>query len=92
MVSYRQVNQSLVAITEEEETAIAEEKAASNAIMLNVENRNTRNALLASSDWTQMPDSPLTDEVKVSWATYRSSLRDLPTSEGWPSVTFPNTP
>ena len=92
MVSYRQVNQSLVAITEEEETAIAEEKAASNAIMLNVENRNTRNALLASSDWTQMPDSPLTDEAKTSWATYRSSLRDLPTSEGWPSVTFPTEP
>ena len=92
MVSYRQVDQSLVAITEEEETAIAEEKAASNAIMLNVENRNTRNALLASSDWTQMPDSPLTDEAKTSWATYRSSLRDLPTSEGWPSVTFPTEP
>ena len=92
MVSYRQRNQSLVALTEEEETAIAEEKAASNAIMLNVENRNTRNELLAASDWTQMPDSPLTDEAKTSWATYRSALRDLPTSEGWPSVTFPTEP
>ncbi len=86
MVSYRQINQSLVALTEEEETAIAEEKAASNAIMLNVENRNTRNELLTASDWTQMPDSPLTDEAKTSWATYRTSLRTLPTHENWPSL------
>ena len=56
------------------------------------EHRVNRNNLLAASDWTQMPDSPLTDEAKTSWATYRSALRDLPTSEGWLSVTFPDTP
>ena len=82
------VGQGLVELTEEE---IAED-AAANLAQLAVVNRATRNQLLASSDWTQMPDSPLTDEAKTSWATYRSSLRDLPTSEGWPSVTFPNTP
>ena len=40
--------------------------------------RTERNALLASSDWTQAADSPLTDEVKATWATYRQELRDIP--------------
>ena len=48
--------------------------------------RETRNELLAVSDWTQFNDSPLTDEAKTSWATYRTALRDLPTNENWPSL------
>jgi hypothetical protein len=38
-----------------------------------------RNAELAQSDWTQLPDAP-TD--KVAWATYRQALRDLPAQAG----------
>ena len=76
------VGQGLVELTEEE---IAED-AAANLAQLAVVNRATRNQLLASSDWTQMPDSPLTDEAKTSWATYRTSLRTLPTHENWPSL------
>ena len=49
-------------------------------------NREKRNFLLMESDWTQMPDSPLADEAKTSWATYRTSLRNLPTHENWPSL------
>ena len=48
--------------------------------------RMKRNHLLMESDWTQMPDSPLTDEAKTSWATYRSSLRSLPEHENWPNL------
>lgn len=33
---------------------------------------------LQSSDWTQMPDSPLSDAKKAEWAVYRQKLRDLP--------------
>ena len=40
--------------------------------------RVERNNLLHTSDWTQGNDSPLTDEVKASWATYRQELRDIP--------------
>jgi hypothetical protein len=40
--------------------------------------RVERNDLLHTSDWTQGNDSPLTDEVKTSWATYRQELRDTP--------------
>ena len=49
-------------------------------------NRMTRNQLLIESDWTQFNDSPLTDEAKTSWATYRTALRDLPTNENWPTL------
>ena len=59
---------------------------------LAAKHREKRNALLAASDWTQANDSPLAAEKKVEWATYRTALRNLPTSEGWPSVTFPDTP
>jgi hypothetical protein len=40
--------------------------------------RQIRANLLAASDWTQMPDSPLTDEQRAAWATYRQALRDAP--------------
>ena len=40
--------------------------------------RMLRDSLLNESDWTQMPDSPLTDAKKTEWATYRQSLRDAP--------------
>ena len=36
-----------------------------------------RNDKLAKSDWTQLTDSPLTDEDKALWQTYRQGLRDI---------------
>ena len=42
--------------------------------------RRERNIKLAMSDWTQMPDSPLTQEQRQAWADYRQALRDLPQS------------
>ena len=50
------------------------------------DNRDTRNQLLSDSDWTQMPDSPLTDEAKALWVTYRTALRDLPDHADWPNL------
>lgn len=40
--------------------------------------RLTRDSYLTMSDWTQVIDSPLSNEVQVKWATYRQLLRDLP--------------
>lgn len=58
--------------------------------------REQRNARLSQSDWTQMPDSPLTAEQKSAWATYRQSLRDLPSQyqneTDYANVVFPNPP
>jgi len=55
-------------------------------------NRSKRNDLLAASDWTQANDSPLSNDKKIEWATYRTALRDLPSSSDWPDVTFPTEP
>jgi len=54
--------------------------------------RTERNALLVSSDWTQASDSPLTDEVKATWVTYRGELRDLPESADPADPTWPTPP
>ena len=42
--------------------------------------RRLRDKKLLASDWTQGADAPITDAVKVEWATYRQALRDLPAS------------
>lgn len=47
--------------------------------------RGRRNHLLYQSDYTQVPDSPLSDTKKAEWATYRQALRDLP--QNYPDIT-----
>lgn len=55
--------------------------------------RKERNRILKETDWTQMPDSPLTDTKKQEWATYRQQLRDLPANTTDPSnPTWPTQP
>ena len=56
--------------------------------------RVERDQLLKESDWTQTVDkSGLTDSKVTEWATYRQSLRDLPTASGWPHThTLPTKP
>jgi hypothetical protein len=55
--------------------------------------RFNRNKLLADSDWTQLPDSPLSTSVKAQWATYRQTLRDLTDNvDSNGQVTFPTEP
>ena len=49
-------------------------------------NRTTRDKLLADTDWTQMNDSPLSNEDKTAWATYRQELRDLTDLDAWPNL------
>ena len=52
--------------------------------------RELRTVMLLATDWTQLPNSPLTDEKKTEWATYRQKLRDVPAS--YPDVTWPTAP
>ena len=55
--------------------------------------RFTRTTLLDESDWTQVNDSPLSNELKTTWATYREGLRNLPNASGWPHThTLPEKP
>jgi hypothetical protein len=52
--------------------------------------RYWRDQELASTDWTQVSDSPAN---KAAWATYRQSLRDLPDSNSDPrKIALPNRP
>lgn len=40
--------------------------------------RTQRDILLQASDWTMLPDSPLSYKEKSEWRKYRQELRDLP--------------
>lgn len=52
--------------------------------------RKERNAKLAESDWTQIPDVPVD---KQAWATYRQALRDITTQTGFPwEIVWPDAP
>lgn len=56
-------------------------------------NLQKRLDLLYLSDWTQIPNNPLTAEQQAAWATYRQELRDIPQQSGYPfNVVFPVAP
>lgn len=40
--------------------------------------RVTRDHMLTSTDWTQLPDVVFNAGVKAAWATYRIALRNVP--------------
>ena len=53
--------------------------------------REQRNAKLAASDWTQLPDAPA--ENAAAWKVYRQALRDLPQRTVYPNApTWPTAP
>jgi len=56
------------------------------------EMRRSRNDLLKDSDWTQLPDVPLSVQEKAEWAVYRQALRDVPQQEGFPYAPLPEVP
>ena len=52
-----------------------------------------RDELLYKTDWTQIPNNPLTAEQQAAWATYRQQLRDIPQQSEYPlNVIFPVAP
>jgi hypothetical protein len=52
-----------------------------------------RNQLLQQSDWTQIPNNPLTPEQQEAWAVYRQELRDVTSQSGYPfNVIWPTPP
>lgn len=55
--------------------------------------RDRRAQLLTSSDWSMLPDSPLSDEAKENWKQYRQRLRDITNEAQYPhAVTWPDLP
>jgi len=52
--------------------------------------RTERNKKLADSDWTQLADR---SADATAWGTYRTALRDLPSTDGFPhNITWPTEP
>lgn len=55
--------------------------------------KQKRFGLLLESDWTQLPNGPLTAVQQTAWATYRQELRDIPEQSGYPfDVVWPVAP
>ena len=55
--------------------------------------RSERNVLLLRTDYTQLPDAPLSSIEKEAWAGYRQALRNITTQDTFPdSVVFPLPP
>ena len=55
--------------------------------------RFTRSKLLNESDWTQIPNNPLTTEIQQEWALYRQQLRDITDQAGYPlNIIWPTPP
>jgi protein required for attachment to host cells len=79
---YKQVGSNIVEMTAEEVARNVTAQTEGNTLS----NRSVRNQLLSDSDWTQIPDSALTDEAKALWVTYRTALRNLPAHENWPNL------
>ena len=52
--------------------------------------RRLRTRLLNSTDWTQLPDVPIT--TKETWATYRQALRDVTAQTDPFNITWPTPP
>lgn len=77
-----------VSVVQVESLTAEEIQAAKDSAMANI--RGTRNQLLNACDWTQAVDCTIAK--KTEWATYRQTLRDLPstiteprTFSAWPS-------
>ena len=66
--THRLVDGEFVEIVKSDEEVVSE-------MWLSV--RTIRDGRLKSSDWTQMPDSPLTSDQRSEWQMYRQQLRDL---------------
>ncbi|MCX4025623.1 phage tail assembly chaperone [Endozoicomonas sp. SM1973] len=55
--------------------------------------RGHRNNLLRATDWTQMHDNKLSEELRKAWSSYRQKLRDIPQTNNEPQeVTWPIPP
>jgi len=78
-------------LTAEEEAELDAQREAADLDMSMI--RGERNGKLGASDWTQLSDAALGDHTPQEWATYRQSLRDLPSVYSRVSeVVWPNDP
>ena len=91
MPRYKIENNVRTQLTAEEETELDARFEAADLDLGEV--RGQRDALLRDSDWTQLGDAALGDHTAEEWATYRQSLRDLPsTADRQSLIVWPEDP
>lgn len=54
--------------------------------------RYERDDKLQKSDWTQLPDVPLTEQQKADWASYRQALREVTDQPDPFNIVWPTPP
>ena len=91
MAGQKIVDNVYVDLTAEEEAEIAADIEAMDLDLGFV--RSQRDGLLVFSDWTQIGDAALGEHTAEEWATYRQSLRDLPsTADRQSLIVWPEDP
>ena len=91
MARRKVVNGVYIDLTAEEEAELDAQAEAADLDLTPI--RHERNGMLAAADWTQLGDAALGDHTPEEWATYRQSLRDLPSVYSRVSeVVWPNDP
>lgn len=92
MARYKATSKGNIPLTSEEEAARdAEELEWANGAEDRASERirSKRDRLLSETDWMANSDVTMSDE----WRTYRQSLRDISSQEGFPNdVTWPTKP
>ena len=66
-----------------DKTPLSEEEKSADALS---KLRIKRDLILKWCDWTQMPDSPLSESNKLAWQVYRQALRDITSHQNWPDL------
>ena len=91
MARQKVVNGVYYDLTDAEEAELTARAEAADLDMNMV--RGQRDGMLSAADWTQLGDAALGDHTPEEWATYRQSLRDLPSVYSRVStVVWPNDP
>lgn len=54
--------------------------------------RARRNILLSETDWTQLPDSSISNEKKIQYSVYRQQLRDVTNQPDPKNIVWPTKP
>ena len=99
MPRYKLVNGERIQLTAQEEADRNAEEAAWEAGAFDramVELRSKRNRDLKDSDWTQLPDTTLTNVQRQAWMQFRTELRNitdgLTTVEQINNIDYPDKP
>lgn len=92
MTMYKQINDKIYLMSEEEEAAFEAERAAFTEELTLSANLSLREDLLAETDWYVIRATETATEVPADIVTYRQALRDITTHTNWPNLSEEDWP